>query len=65
MIEHVWVKSAKKWPQVYTFLTTATDVETEQKMYSDTIKGELNVVVMKNDSLELTRYSLDKKKDRI
>ena len=35
---------------------------TEQKMFTDTCEGELHVVVMKNDSLELTRYSLHKKK---
>ncbi|XP_075244702.1 uncharacterized protein LOC142338710 [Convolutriloba macropyga] len=40
----------------------ATDVEAEQKTFTDTCEGELYVVVMKNDSLELTRHSIDNKK---
>ena len=43
---------------------TATDVENEQKMFSDTYRGKLYVVVMKRDSLELIRYSTGNKKTK-
>ena len=38
-----------------------TDVESKQKIFSDTYDGEFYVVVVKGDSIELRRYSLDKK----
>ena len=57
------MKLSNKWfESLGLHLTYVTDVEVEQKIYSDTFDGDFYVVVVKGDSIELSKYLVDKKK---
>ena len=63
-VQDLVMKLSNKWfESLGLHLTYVSDVEAEQKIYSDTYDGVFYIVVVKGDSIALRRHSLNQKLD--